>query len=162
MTMKKRYFFYLWIAVTSYMAGPAMYALGMYILYQETDVITTSLIGWTAATFLSVGILFILITVIMLRVFNIYYFWLQTLLFELFFLVLVYMTTVLLGAGNRGLPKLSFLFTPEGISLWMFWGSIALMSSWGIWAARQPVRKSPYMLVSRVMLILFILEIWPR
>lgn len=124
--MKKRYLFYLWIAVTSYMAGPAMYALAMYILYQETDVVTTSLIGWTAATFLSVGILFILITVIMLRVFNIYYFWLQTLLFELFFLILVYMTTVLLGAGNRGLPKLSFLFTPEGISLWMFWGVLHL------------------------------------
>lgn len=127
MTMKKRYFFYLWIAVTSYMAGPVMYALVMYILYQETDVITTSLIGWIAATFLSVGILFILITVIMLRVFNIYYFWLQTLLFELLFLALVYMTTVLVGAGNRGLPKLSFLFTPEGISLWMFWGVLHLL-----------------------------------
>ncbi|WP_440117121.1 hypothetical protein [Paenibacillus sp. QZ-Y1] len=160
--MKKRHFFYLWIAVTSYMAGPAMYALTMYILYQETDAVTTSLIGWTAATFLSVGILFILIAVILLRVFNIYYFWLQTLLFELLFLVLVYMTVVLLGAGTSALPTLSFPLTPDGIPLWIFWGSIALMSSWGIWTARQPIRKSPYMLVSRVMLILFILEIWPR
>lgn len=160
--MKKKLWFYLWIAVTSYMAGPVMYALTMYTFYQETDVLTTSLIGWTAATFSSVGILFILVTVILLRVLHIYYFWLQTLLFELLFLVLVYMTTVLLGTGNTRLPSLSFPFTPEGIPLWVFWGSIALMSSWGIWSARQPMRKSPYMLVSRVILILFILEIWSR
>ncbi|KOY13724.1 hypothetical protein [Paenibacillus xylanivorans] len=158
--MKKTDYFYLWIAVTSYMAGPVMYALTLYTFYRETDVITPSLIGWTAATFSSVGILFILVTVILLRVFKIYYFWLQTLLFELLFLVLVYMTTVLLGAGNTGLPMLSFPFTPEGIPLWMFWGSIALMSSWGIWTARQPIRKLPYMLASKVILILFILEIW--
>lgn len=158
--MKKTDYFYLWIAVTSYMAGPVMYALTMYIFYQETDVVTSSLIGWTTASFLSVGILFILVTVILLRVFHIYYFWLQTLILELLFLVLVYMTPVLLGVGLSTLPTLSFPFTPEGIPLWMFWGSIALMSSWGIWTARQPIRKSPYMLVSRVILILFILEIW--
>ncbi|KGP79348.1 MULTISPECIES: hypothetical protein [unclassified Paenibacillus] len=160
--MKKTDYFYLWIAVTSYMAGPVMYALTMYIFYQETDVVTSSLIGWTTASFSSVGILFILVTVILLRVFHIYYFWLQTLILELLFLVLVYMTPVLLGVGLSTLPTLSFPFTPEGIPLWMFWGSIALMSSWGIWTARQPIRKSPYMLVSRVMLILFILEIWHR
>ncbi|PIH59522.1 hypothetical protein [Paenibacillus sp. LK1] len=88
--MNKKLWFYLWIAITSYMAGPIMYALTMYTFYQETDVLTTSLIGWTAATFSSVGILFILVTVILLRVLHIYYFWLQTLLFELLFLVLVY------------------------------------------------------------------------
>lgn len=158
--MKKTDYFYLWIAVTSYMAGPVMYALTMYIFYQETDVVTSSLIGWTTASFSSVGILFILVTVILLRVFHIYYFWLQTLILELLFLVLVYMTPVLLGVGLSTLPTLSFPFTPEGIPLWMFWGSIALMSSWGIWSTRQPVRKSPYMLMSRVILILFILEIW--
>ena len=72
-----------------------MYTMTMYILYQETNVLTVPLLGWTAATFSSVVILFYLLTVILLRVLKIYFFWLQTLLYMLLSLIPVYMTTFL-------------------------------------------------------------------
>jgi len=158
--MKKSDWFYLWIAISSYMAGPVMYAIAMYILYQETEVWTVPLLGWTAATFSSIVILFYLLTVILLRVLKIYFFWLQTLLYMLLSLIPVYMTAVLMGSGTSRLPGLSFPFTPDGIPLLVFWESIAVMSSWGVWAAHKPFIKRPFLLVSSLILILFILEPW--
>ncbi|WP_337033684.1 hypothetical protein [Paenibacillus illinoisensis] len=156
--MKTSDWFYLWIAIPCYMAGPVMYTMTMYILYQETNGWTVPLLGWTAATFSSVLILFYLLAVILLRVLKIYFFWLQTLLYMLLSLIPVYMTTVLMGSGTSRLPGLSFPFTPEGIPLLVFWESIAVMSSWGVWAAHKPSIKRPFLVFSGVLLILFILE----
>lgn len=135
-----------------------MYTMMMYILYQETNVWTVPLLGWTAATFSSVVILFYLLTVILLRVLKIYFFWLQTLLYMLLSLIPVYMTAVLMGSGTSRLPGLSFPFTPDGIPLLVLWESIAVMSSWGVWAAHNPSMKRPFLLFSGVILILFILK----
>ncbi|MFS0870688.1 hypothetical protein [Paenibacillus xylanilyticus] len=157
--MKKSDWFYLWIAIPSYLSGPVMYAVTMYIFYKETDVVTEVLLGWTAATFASVVVLFFLLAVILLRVLKIYFFWLQTLLYMVLSLIPVYMTPVLMGSGNSGLPELSFPLSPEGVPLLVFWESIALMSSWGVWAAHKRSNKPLFLLVSSVFLLLFIFEV---
>ncbi|MCM3174448.1 hypothetical protein [Paenibacillus sp. MER 99-2] len=161
--MQRSDWFYLWVVISGYTTGYVMHLMTLFLLYREADVVTGSLIGWTAVMYSTSVMLLYLLSILILRLVGLYRFWSQTLMFVLASFLTVYMTAWLfLGAGLSVLPPITFPFTAEGLPLLVFWMSTALTCSWGVWVVRNPSTKPLFLLLSRVTFILFIICIGVR
>ncbi len=152
--MKRSDFFYIWVAIVSYLIGPLIYLLTLRFIYGETTRDMGRFIIWTAPAFFTVGIFLYLICVIILRSINKYYFWLQTLAFVLVGTIPVYIVPLI--AGFFKTENLSFLFSQEGILFFLFFSSIAVVSSYGTWIAQKRQNKRPFIILSILILVFLI------
>ncbi|MBP2000087.1 glucan phosphoethanolaminetransferase (alkaline phosphatase superfamily) [Paenibacillus shirakamiensis] len=148
--MKRSDFFYIWVAIISYITGPMVYVFTLRTIYGETSNNMGPLITWTVPTFFTVDILLYLLCVILLRSINRYYFWLQTLAFVFLSIIPVYI--VLLMAGFFINRADSFLLSEEGLLFLSFFSSIAIVASYGTWIAQKHLSKRPFYIVSVMIL----------
>lgn len=153
--MKRSDLFYVWVAITCYLTGPLVYSISLWMIYGEYATDLSLLITWTAPTFFTVGILLYLLCVIFLRSINKYYFWLQTLAFVLIGLIPIYIILFILSFPS--FFNSSLLFSPEGLLFLLFYTSIAVVGSYGVWVAQKKLNKKPYLFISTLILVLFII-----
>lgn len=153
--IKRSDWFYIWVAITSYLTGPLVYSVSLWLIQGEHTKDMGRLITWTAPAFFSVGILLYLLCVIFLRSINKYYFWLQTLAFVIIGLIPVYIVPLI--SGFFYFSNVYFLFTREGSLFLLFFSSIAFVCSYGTWIAQKKLNKKIFLFISISILVLFII-----
>ncbi|WP_054955287.1 hypothetical protein [Paenibacillus dakarensis] len=153
--MKRSVLFYIWVAIVSYLTGPLVYSVTLWVLEGEKVKDIDKLLTWTAPTFFSVGILLFLLCIILLRSINKYNFWSQTLAFALVGIIPI--TIVPFLTGFSSVSNFNFVVSPEGALFILFFTSIAIICSYGTWVAQKKLNKIPFIIISLVIFILFII-----
>ncbi len=151
--MKRSDLFYIWVAISSYVTGPLVYMISLWVIYGEHTKDLRRLITWTAPAFFTLGLPLYFLCTILLRRMNKYSFWVQTLFFVLIGAMPVFIVPLFTGFFN--FFNVSFLFTQEGFLFFLFFFSIAFVCSYGIWIAQKRLNKKPYFIISFIVLFLF-------
>ncbi|MGF6356429.1 membrane-associated HD superfamily phosphohydrolase [Paenibacillus sp. 4624] len=153
--MKKSDLFYIWVFISSYLAGLVAYTLGLFLLYDEKMSGWGQLLMWTAPSFFTVTLLLFLLSILLLKWINKYFLWTQTLLFALAAIVPVYSIPVLSGFWN--FTSIAFLFSPEGRLFYLFFFISSLMSSYGVWIAHKRHSYKSFLILSFVVAMMFVI-----
>ncbi|MBD7970541.1 hypothetical protein H9647_20960 [Paenibacillus sp. Sa2BVA9] len=153
--MSRSFVYYLWVAIIGYLAGPILYTAVLRFLYHEplSQQELSTLLTWTIPTFFTVGILLYLLSIILLRSLRIYNLLTQTVLFILVGILPAALFT--LGAGMFSYADISSLISPEGLLFFLFFSSIGIVCSYGVWLGHKKLRKSPFYALSGVLIIAF-------
>ncbi|WP_434752564.1 hypothetical protein [Paenibacillus amylolyticus] len=152
--MKKSDLFYIWLFISSYLAGVVAYTLSLLLLYDEKMSGWGQLLMWTAPSFFTVTLLLFLLSILLLKLMNKYFLWTQTLLFALVAIVPVYSIPILSGFWN--FTSITFLFSPEGMLFYLFFFISSLMSSYGVWTAHKRYSYKSFLVLSFVVVMLFV------
>ncbi|MBD8501122.1 hypothetical protein [Paenibacillus arenosi] len=153
--MKRSDLFYVWVAITSYLTGLFVYV--SYLLMYDGKITEGlgKIITWTAPAFFTVGIILYATAVFVLHLLRKYNFWSQTVTFILIGIIPV--SIVPFTMGYFSINNFSFIFSPEGFHFLLAYSSIACTFSYGIWIARQKKNKKPFLYLSVLVILLFIL-----
>ncbi|MDT0121317.1 hypothetical protein Q9R46_01575 [Paenibacillus sp. RRE4] len=155
--MKKSDLFYIWVFISSYLAGVVTYSLSLFLLYNEKTSGWGQLLMWTAPSFFTVTLLLFLLSILLLKCMKKYFLWTQTLLFALVAIVPVYSIPVLSGFWN--LTNIAFLFSPEGTLFYLCFFISSLMSSYGVWIAHKRYNNKSFLILSFVAAMIFVIII---
>nr|WP_154958574.1 hypothetical protein [Paenibacillus xylanexedens] len=153
--MKKSDLFYIWVFISSYLAGVVAYTLSLFLLYDEKMSDWGQLLMWTAPSFFTVTLLLFLLSILLLKLMNKYFLWTQTLLFTLAAIVPVYSIPILPGFWN--FTSSAFLFSPEGMLFYLFFFISSLMSSYGLWIAHKRHNNKSFLILSFVVAMMFVI-----
>jgi hypothetical protein len=153
--MKKSDLFYIWVFISSYLAGVVAYTLILLLLYDEKVSGWRQLLMWTAPSFFTVTLLLFLLSILLLKLMNKYFLWTQTLLFALAAIVPVYSIPILSGFWN--FTSIAFLFSPEGMLFYLFFFISSLMSSYGVWIAHKRHSYKSFLIISFAVVMMFVI-----
>jgi len=153
--MKKSDLFYIWVFISSYLAGVVAYTLILLLLYDEKVSGWRQLFMWTAPSFFTVTLLLFLLSILLLKLMNKYFLWTQTLLFALAAIVPVYSIPILSGFWN--FTSIAFLFSPEGMLFYLFFFISSLMSSYGVWIAHKRHSYKSFLIISFAVVMMFVI-----
>ncbi|NMO97710.1 hypothetical protein [Paenibacillus lemnae] len=155
--MKRSDLFYIWVAITGYLAGVFAYLTSLRSLEGSDFIHTEQLVAWTLFPFFTVGILLYLLCVIVLRSINRYYLWLQTLAFILVGIVPITMIPFLMGSFSAA--NFRFVFSPEGFFFMLFFTTTAIVCSYGTWVAQKRLDKKPFLILFVLIVLAFAIVI---
>ncbi|WP_211746987.1 hypothetical protein [Paenibacillus sp. Marseille-Q4541] len=153
--MTRSLYFYLWVAVIGYLAGPIVYTSMLRFIYKEPlhPQGLSTLLTWSIPTFFTVGILLYLLSIILLRSLRIYNLFTQTFLFVLVGVLPAAIFTISAAMLNS---RISSLISPEGLLFLLFFSSIGIVCSYGVWVEHKKQSKVPFHALSVVLIIAFI------
>ncbi|MBO2944443.1 hypothetical protein JJQ72_10725 [Paenibacillus sp. F411] len=153
--MKRADFFYIWVAITGYIAGMLTYIISLWVTNGRFFINLELLMTWTLVTFFTVGTSFFFLCVVLLRAIRRYYFWLQTAVF--IGVGIIPITMVAFMMGSFSVSNFKFVFSPEGVYFLMFFTSTALICSYGTWVAQKKLNKKPFLILSALIGAAFII-----
>lgn len=153
----RRSLYYLWTALSSYTVGIFVYTLILKFMGEALGSDDVSrLLFWTFPTFMCVMMGLYLLAVLILKRFNRYTFWLQTLLFFIISLIPASIVPIISGFGV--FFGSSFLISVEGLLFVAMFASTSLLFSYGVWVGQEKRNrgKKIYLIVSIVILLILI------